>query len=52
MLSDSQTKVIAAIAAMSAHHGTYDYLCETGGAPFLAHSPVGHELYHYHKPAV
>lgn len=47
MLSEDQTTAVAAVAAMSNHHGSYGFLCETGGAPFLSHTSVGHQLYQY-----
>lgn len=47
MFNQSETNTVAAVASMSAHHGSYTHLCENGGPPFLAHTVVGHELYHY-----
>jgi len=32
------------LEAMAANHGTYRYLCSSGGLAFLSHRPVGHVL--------
>lgn len=50
MLNQAETDAVAAVASMSAHHGSYTYLCENGGPPFLSHTVVGHELYDYRPP--
>lgn len=46
-MTRTDTNTIVAVAAMSHHHGSFEYLCECGGSPFLSHTPCGHVLYHY-----
>ena len=32
------------LETMAANHGTYRYLCSSGGVAFLSHQPVGNVL--------
>lgn len=47
MLTPEESRLIANIASMSAHHGSYCWLCDVDGQPALAHRPGEHPLFHY-----
>lgn len=46
MLSAAEITYLTAVAAMSHHHGSYQFLVEgADGWCYLAHRPAGHVLY-------
>lgn len=47
MLNAKEIAYLQAVIGMSAHPGSYRYLCDTGSWCFLAHQPVGHVIHEF-----
>lgn len=50
MFTDNEISLLKAVAAMSAHHGTYQYLIEGDNWCYLSHRKTGGAVLYEFKP--